>query len=155
MGFPIYYNGKILFRNGKPAFSTRCCCGPSPCVEDCGIFIGGNHLDVRTTSLAIFSWFYNTPGLQITGDAVDPSGAVEYLGDCQFRMLVSFVSSVDGIPYQDWMYGSVRNNIWQFDSGIFTFTGSLEDYPPNANYYIVTNGVITTRFSPTMNPCDF
>ena len=27
MGFPIFYNGKILFRNGKPAFSTRCCCG--------------------------------------------------------------------------------------------------------------------------------
>jgi hypothetical protein len=36
MGFPIYYNGKILFRNGKPAFSTRCCCGP-PSPEACRI----------------------------------------------------------------------------------------------------------------------
>jgi len=26
MGFPIFYNGKILFRNGKPAFSVDCCC---------------------------------------------------------------------------------------------------------------------------------
>jgi len=30
VGFPIYYNGKILFRNGKPAFSRNCCCG-QPC----------------------------------------------------------------------------------------------------------------------------
>jgi hypothetical protein len=27
MSFPIYYNGKILFVNGMPAFSTNCCCG--------------------------------------------------------------------------------------------------------------------------------
>ncbi|MEO9594224.1 hypothetical protein [Rhodopirellula bahusiensis] len=26
MPFPIYRNGKILFRNGLPAFSTECCC---------------------------------------------------------------------------------------------------------------------------------
>ena len=27
MGFPIFYNGSILFRDGKPAFSINCCCG--------------------------------------------------------------------------------------------------------------------------------
>jgi hypothetical protein len=27
MAFPIYLNGKILFRDGLPAFSTNCCCG--------------------------------------------------------------------------------------------------------------------------------
>ena len=26
MAFPIYYEGKILFRDGQPAFSTDCCC---------------------------------------------------------------------------------------------------------------------------------
>lgn len=26
MSFPIYYQGKILFREGLPAFSTDCCC---------------------------------------------------------------------------------------------------------------------------------
>jgi len=28
-GFPIYYQGSILFRNGRPAMSTKCCCCPS------------------------------------------------------------------------------------------------------------------------------
>jgi hypothetical protein len=27
MGFPIYYCGQILFRDGRPAFSKDCCCG--------------------------------------------------------------------------------------------------------------------------------
>ena len=38
MTFPIYYNGKILFRNGKPATSTNCCCGcffTFPCCGPC------------------------------------------------------------------------------------------------------------------------
>jgi len=36
MGFPIYYCGTLLFRDGKPAFSTRCCCGPLiPCCGSC------------------------------------------------------------------------------------------------------------------------
>lgn len=26
MTFPIFYQGRILFRNGKPAFSANCCC---------------------------------------------------------------------------------------------------------------------------------
>jgi hypothetical protein len=30
MGFPIFYQGKILFRNGKPAFSIDCCCDGEP-----------------------------------------------------------------------------------------------------------------------------
>jgi len=38
MGFPIYYQGKILFRNGKPAFSTRCCCGGDSFCFRCGNF---------------------------------------------------------------------------------------------------------------------
>lgn len=40
MPFPIYYQGKILFRDGKPAFSLDCCCGddprcPSYCICGC------------------------------------------------------------------------------------------------------------------------
>ena len=30
MTFPVFLNGKILFRDGKPAFSTDCCCGGCP-----------------------------------------------------------------------------------------------------------------------------
>lgn len=41
MGFPVFYDGKILFDGGKPAFSDACCCGgdpPNPCCGglDCG-----------------------------------------------------------------------------------------------------------------------
>jgi hypothetical protein len=38
MTFPIYYNGKILFRNGKPATSKDCCCGclfDFDCIGNC------------------------------------------------------------------------------------------------------------------------
>ena len=156
MGFPIFYQGKILFRNGKPAFSTRCCCDPSPCVEDCGIFINGVHLDVRTLNLKIMSFSHATLQGGLTAAAVDQNGSIEYLGNCQFRMLFS-ITSVDngGIPEEHYLYGSLINNIWQFDLQGLSFTGSMIEYPPNDNYYIVTEGDQITRFQPSMSPCEF
>jgi hypothetical protein len=157
MGFPIFYQGKILFRQGKPAFSVNCCCEPSPCVEDCGIFINGNHLDVRTLRLKIGSFDDSALRGGTSAVAVDPLGEIEYLGNCEFRQLFSVVYGdlPSPVPELHYMYGSVRNNIWQFDLVEFSFTGSLEEYPPNGGYYIITNGTQITRFEPTMDPCEF
>lgn len=155
MGFPIFYKKKILFRNGKPAFSIRCCCGESPCVEDCGVFINGVHLDVRTLNLKIMSFFNGALRGGTSAEAVDTLGAIEYLGNCQFRMLFSIIyGDSGGIPEEHYMYGSVINNVWQFSLEEFSFTGSMIEYPPNGGYYDITEGDQITRFEPTMDPCE-
>jgi hypothetical protein len=33
---PVFYQGKPLFKNGRPAMSARCCCGPQCAVPCCG-----------------------------------------------------------------------------------------------------------------------
>lgn len=88
MSFPIYYEGKILFRDGEPAFSTDCCCG-CPCEGRC-IFVDGSGI----TSLFLFR-DDGTEAIQFTqGTQTDGNPDFERISACSVRVYGRALGSI-------------------------------------------------------------
>ena len=88
MAFPIYYEGKILFRDGQPAFSTDCCC-ECPCNGICVFRSGGG-----ITGLFLFR-DDGTTALQFTqGSQTDGRPDFERLSACSVRAYGRYVGSI-------------------------------------------------------------
>lgn len=148
MSFPIFYQGKILFREGKPAFSLACCCG-GPCIDDCGVTLNGVLLEVRSLTMDAsgqFAWSYD--------DGVDSfvsnqSGPVESLGNCEFRIPVNFIIPPSSETVPGYVYGSYINNIWTFTAQGKTVTFERET---NTQITFTESPHLVTMF-PNMDPC--
>jgi len=148
MGFPIYYRGKILFRNGKPAFSTRCCCD-SPCIDDCGVTLNGVLLEVRSLKMEAsgeFAWSYNDG---VDSFVANQSGPVESLGNCSFRIPVGIIVPPDSAPTPGYVQGSYIDNIWTF-----TLLGKTLTFEAETNtLIIIEESPHLLSMFPNMDPC--
>jgi hypothetical protein len=156
MGFPIYYKGKILFRNGKPAFSVDCCCD-DPCIVNCGAEFQGVLYEVSTLFISPSSnsinWSFNDG---ITSMVFSQIGLVESLGNCNFRVLGSYIivepPDFSNAPIEDYVYGSYRNGIWSFSGRGFSMSFEA---PPILGGDQIFVGNYQINFVSTMNPCGF
>jgi len=148
MGFPIFYNGKILFRNGKPAFSVNCCCD-SICINDCGAVLDGVFLEVRTLKMEAsgqFAWTYNDG---VDSFVANQSGPVEHTGGCTFRIPSLFIVPPNNTPIPGFVQGSYINNVWTFTALGKTVT--IEETTNDLIIYVVSPNTIS--MFPNMDPC--
>lgn len=89
MTFPIFYQGKILFRDGKPAFSINCCCD-----ED----------ELKSCAECAFADDHPLTDMQFSVGGViytqaSPSLKTGFLGDCSWE--ARFSRSDDPLTPED------------------------------------------------------
>jgi hypothetical protein len=156
MPFPIYYQGKILFRYGKPAFSLACCCGP--CITNCGAVFQGTFYEVSTLFISpdsnSLNWSYDDG---TTNMVFSQTGNVESLGNCNFRVPGEFIvvepPDFSNAPIVGYAYGSYRNGRWSF-SGLDRFSYAFDEPNPNAGVNIA-GSPYSINFQPFMDTCGF
>ena len=105
MAFPIFKDGKILFRNGKPAFSTRCCCNTPKCPFENVVM-----LDIEVTSGGGPGTFMDGEYMPLEPDLVElGTGVVEDPEElANWSLYVAFETWTDLEPphgfYRSWYY---------------------------------------------------
>lgn len=150
MGFPIYYRGQILFREGKPAFSLACCCDDSICIDDCGVTLNGVLLEVRSLTMEAsgqFGWSYDDG---IDSFVANQSGPVEHTGGCTFRIPALFIVPPDSASVPGFIQGSYIDNVWTFTA--LGKSVSFEETTNELIIYIVSPNTIS--MFPNMDPCE-
>lgn len=90
MAFPIYRNGKILFRNGKPAFSTKCCCKTGCCTytgDESVVNLRGDYGDIIMTQTGA-----STLVSGLDGQCANREGGIKFTVPVQLEEALYFES---------------------------------------------------------------
>lgn len=90
MPFPVYYDGKILFRDGKPAFSTDCCCGSKCCTytgDEYIVNLRGDYFDIIMTQTGA-----STLVSGIDGRCANVNGGIQFTVPVQLEEALTFES---------------------------------------------------------------